>query len=189
MYSLLIDTHDKNVLFVLYKDGNVLDKVNKESNMRHSEIAMPSLIDLIERNGLKINDLKEIITVVGPGSFTGVRIGVTIAKTLAYLLKISIRSISSIDLLYFSNGLKKGIYGVDEKNGSFIAKYDGLLHSNMNIKYYSDEDFVNNFQKEDVIKDVDLNFNDIYKYFSKLDVLDPHLINPIYVKQIEVEKW
>ena len=56
MYSLLIDTHDKNVLLVLYKDGKVLDMIDKESNMRHSEITMPSLVELIEKNGLTINN-------------------------------------------------------------------------------------------------------------------------------------
>ena len=189
MYSVLIDTHDKNVLFVLYKDGKVLDKINKESNMRHSEIAMPSLIDLIERNNLKINDINDIFTVIGPGSFTGVRIGVTIAKTLAYLLKKPIRSISSIDLEYFSNGLKNGFYRVDEKNGYFVANYDGKVYSNTDIKYYSIEEFENNYKNEEIYSNIELNLEEIYKYASKLEEVNPHLVNPIYVKQIEVEKW
>jgi tRNA threonylcarbamoyladenosine biosynthesis protein TsaB len=188
MYSVLIDTHDKDVLFVLYKDGKVLDKINKESNMRHSEIAMPSLIDLIERNGLKNADIGEIFTVIGPGSFTGVRIGVTIAKTLAYLLKKPIRSVSSIDLKYFSNGLKKGFYGVAEKNGYFIAEYDGNISIDLNITYYSIDEYNEKFNNIEVLTDVDLNLEDIYKYASMLEPINPHLVNPIYVKKIEVEK-
>ena len=54
MYSLLIDTHDKDVLLVLYKDGKVQDKICKESNMRHSEITMPSLIELLEKNSVNM---------------------------------------------------------------------------------------------------------------------------------------
>lgn len=189
MYSVLIDTHDKEVLFVLYKNGQVLDKINKESNMRHSEIAMPSLIDLIERNSLNIHDIDEIFTVIGPGSFTGVRIGVTIAKTLAYLLKKTIISISSIDLEYFSNGLKNGLYMVEEKNGFFIANYDGNIYSNKEIKYYSEDDYNEKFKDEKIYSNIELNLEAIYKYVSKLEPLNPHLVNPIYVKQIEVEKW
>ena len=188
MYSVLIDTHDKEVLFALYKDGKVLDKINKESNMRHSEIAMPSLIELIERNNLKINDIDEIFTVIGPGSFTGVRIGVTIAKTLAYLLKKPIRSISSIDLEYFSNGLKKGLYKVDEKNGYFIANYDGNVYSNTDIKYYSEDEYNEKFKDEEIYSNIELDLEKIYEYASKLDESNPHLVNPIYIKQIEVEK-
>ena len=189
MYSVLIDTHDKNVLFVLYKDGKVIDSINKESNMRHSEIAMPSLIDLIERNGLNIHDIDEIFTCIGPGSFTGVRIGVTTAKTIAYLLKKPIRSISSIDLEYFSNGLKKGIYVVAEKNGFFVSEYNGDILSNNDIKYYSFDDFQRNFLGQNLYSTVKLNFDEIYKYASKLEPSNPHLVNPIYVKKIEVEKW
>ena len=91
MYSLLIDTHDKLVSYVLYNDGKVVDQVQLESNMRHSEIAMPSLIEILKKNNLEIKDIKEILVVIGPGSFTGVRIGVVIAKTTAYLLNIPIK--------------------------------------------------------------------------------------------------
>ena len=188
MYSLLIDTHDKDVLLVLYKDGKVLDKINKESNMRHSEITMPSLIDLIERNGLNTSNIDEIFTVIGPGSFTGVRIGVTIAKTMAYLLKKPIRSISSIDLKYFSNGLKSGLYAVDEKNGYFVANYDGNVDTNVDIKYYSTQEYKDNFADKDVNFNIDYDLESIYKYAIKLPEMNPHLVNPIYVKQIEAQK-
>ena len=188
MYSLLIDTHDKDVLLVLYKDGKVLDKINKESNMRHSEITMPSLIDLIERNGLNTSNIDEIFTVIGPGSFTGVRIGVTIAKTMAYLLKKPIRSISSIDLKYFSNGLKNGLYAVDEKNGYFVANYDGNVDTNVDIKYYSIQEYKDNFTDKAVNFNIDYDLESIYKYAIKLPEMNPHLVNPIYVKQIEAQK-
>ena len=188
MYSLLIDTHDKDVLFALYKDGKVVDFINRESNMRHSEIAMPSLIELIEKNGLTIHEIDEIFTIIGPGSFTGVRIGVTIAKTLSYLLKKPIRSISSIDLEYFSNGLKKGLYVVPEKNGFFVAEYSGEVVSNTDIKYYSHDEFQSKFEGQDLYSNIKLDLNEIYKCASKLDPTNPHLVNPIYIKQIEVEK-
>lgn len=188
MYSLLIDTHDKDVLIVLYKDGKVLDKVNKESNMRHSEITMPSLVELINKNGITINDINEIFVVIGPGSFTGVRIGVVIAKTLAYLLKKTIRCMTSIDLLFFSNGLRNGLYGCLEKNGCFVCEYNGDLLTNTNIKYYSKKDFESSFNDKDVLLDIDLDLEKIYEYASKLEEINPHLVNPIYVKQIEVLK-
>ena len=188
MYSLLIDTHDKNVLLVLYKDGKVLDTVNKESNMRHSEITMPSLVDLIEKNGITINDIKEIFAVVGPGSFTGVRIGVVIAKTIAYLLNIHIKCITSIDLLYYSNNMEKGMYCIFEKNGRFVCEYDGKLLTTNDIKYYSNKEFDENFSEEKIYSKTCLDLENVYKYASKLDSTNPHMVNPIYVKQIEVLK-
>ena len=188
MYSLLIDTHDKNVLLVLYKDGKVLDIIDKESNMRHSEITMPSLVELIEKNGLTINEIKEIFAVVGPGSFTGVRIGVVIAKTIAYLLNIPIKCVTSIDLLYYTNNIEKGTYSISEKNGRFVCEYDGTSLTTNDIKYYSNKEFDENFSKEDVYTKTDLDLSRVYKYASKLNTINPHVVNPIYVKQIEVLK-
>ena len=86
MYSLFLDTHDKNVIIILFKDGKIVDEVNVESPNKHSQIVMPSLKGLLDKNALNVHDLNEILVVNGPGSFTGERIAVTIAKTLASLL-------------------------------------------------------------------------------------------------------
>ena len=88
MYSLYIDTHDKEIVLCLYKDGKVLDKNIKNSTRNHSDYTMPMLKELLDNIGITVKDLNEILVVNGPGSFTGVRIGVTIAKTLAYTLNI-----------------------------------------------------------------------------------------------------
>lgn len=188
MYSLLIDTHDKNVLLVLYKNGKVLDLINKESNMRHSEITMPSLIEIVEKKGIKVQDLSEIFTVVGPGSFTGVRIGVVIAKTIAYLLNIPIKPLSSLDMEYFSNDMKNGIYRLDEKNGYFVCEYGCNDSSNGEIRYYSKKEYNEKFNQIEVNENIHNDYEKIYNYMSNISKVNPHLINPLYIKQIEVLK-
>lgn len=188
MYSLLIDTHDKNVLLVLYKNGKVLDLINKESNMRHSEITMPSLIEMVEKKGIKVQDLSEIFTVVGPGSFTGVRIGVVIAKTIAYLLNIPIKPLSSLDMEYFSNDMKNGIYRLDEKNGYFVCEYGCNDPSNGEIRYYSKKEYNEKFNQIEVNENIQNDYEKIYNYMSNISKVNPHLINPLYIKQIEVLK-
>lgn len=188
MYSLLIDTHDKDVLLVLYKNGKVLDKICKESNLRHSEITMPSLVEIMDRNDIQIGNIDEIITVVGPGSFTGVRIGVVIAKTIAYLLKKPIKCITSIDLLYYSNNLKAGCYRVNENKGFFVSVYNNFSLKCESINYYSKDDYIKTYGDTEVFFDVNLDLEKIYLYASKLANTNPHLVNPIYVKQIEALK-
>ena len=177
MYSLLIDTHDKDVLLVLYKDGKVQDKICKESNMRHSE-----------KNTVNIRDIDEIFVIVGPGSFTGVRIGVVIAKTISYLVKVPIKCMLSTDLLYYSNDLNSGIYGIRENNGFFVAEYNGVSLKCLNVKYYSTKDYNEKYNNKEVLLDVELNLENIYKYASNLENTDSHLVNPVYVKQIEALK-
>lgn len=185
MYSLLIDTHDVKVTYVLYKDGKVIDLKDINSNMRHSEIAMPTLIDLISSNNIDIKDINELFVVVGPGSFTGVRIGVVIAKTIAYVLNTQIKPLTSLDLRVFSNmDILPGYYKIDEKNGYFIGKYasDGKLIGE--IQYFGKNDLkINDFVNVD-----DINYENIYKHMKDVDSVNPHLVNPLYVKQIEVLK-
>ena len=185
MYSLLIDTHDTKVSFVLYKDGLVKDKIILESKMKHSEIAMPSLDEIISRNNINIRDINELFVVVGPGSFTGVRIGVVIAKTIAYLLNIPIITLTSLDLRVYSNeSILPGLYNVSEKNGYFIGKYDSDGSLVNEIEYINKEEF-DNLSFIDV---KDLDYENIYKHIKGKEPVNPHLVNPIYVKQIEALK-
>ena len=99
MITLWIDTHDISLEILLFKDEVLLDKITRNESLNHSTICIPTLVELLERNKLTMHDINDIIVVNGPGSFTGVRIGVTIAKTLAYSLNIPIRSVTSIEVL------------------------------------------------------------------------------------------
>lgn len=185
MYSLLIDTHDIKVTYVLYKDGKVIDLKDINSNMRHSEIAMPTLIDLISSNNLEIKDIKELLVVVGPGSFTGVRIGVVIAKTIAYILDIPIKPLTSLDLRVLSNvNILSGNYKIDEKNGYFVGKYDSDGKILGEIQYFGKKDL----KIDDFVNVDDINYENIYIHMRDVEPINPHLINPVYVKQIEALK-
>lgn len=156
--------------------------------MRHSEIAMPSLVELLNEFDLKPRDLDEIIVNVGPGSFTGVRIGVVIAKTMAYLLNIPIKVINSIEMVAFSQKeVKPGYYALREKNGYFVAELDNNNQLS-DIIYYSDKEYEDKFKDVEVIMDTLLDYDNIYNYVSTKEAINPHLVNPLYVKKIEVLK-
>ena len=189
MYSLLIDTHDKNVVLVLYKDEKCIDKIVVESKKGHSEVTMPNFIELLKRNNVDIKSISRIFSVVGPGSFTGVRIGVVISKTIAYLLNIPIITVTSLDLkVYSSDIIKSGYYIENEKNGVFLANYDNEGTIIGEIKYRSNKEFE---EIEDCLKInyiTSINYDNVYKHVKNIPACNPHLVNPIYVKKIEVEK-
>jgi len=190
MYSLLIDTHDTKVSFVVFKDYKVLDVIDIESNMRHSEIAMPNLVHILDKNDIDISDIDEYYVVTGPGSFTGVRIGVVIAKTLAYLQNKPIRPINSLDLVAFSTEkIIPGCYLVPEKNGFFVGDYDenGLIDSS--LKYISRKEYEDTRSDTKYIDRNIVNYSNVIFHACKLKPVNPHLVNPLYVKQIEAMKW
>ena len=86
MYTLLIDTHMTNVTIIVYKDGKILKRKDIESKQSHSIITLPLLKSILNEINIDIKNIDEVAVVNGPGSFTGVRIGVTIAKTTSYCL-------------------------------------------------------------------------------------------------------
>ena len=192
MLSLFLDTHDKNIVEVLYKDGKVLDKEIRLSERNHSDYTIPMLNTMLKRNHITVHDLNEILVVNGPGSFTGVRIGVTIAKTLAFTLNVPIKTMTSLECLALSAEKKdvklpiirdiKGVFGqLYEKNKASETFYK----ENAEFEEYKIENKISN---EDVIENVDYDFDSIYEHFKTVKSTIAHKVNPIYIKVIEVLK-
>lgn len=87
---LHIDTSDQRIVKVsLIKDGEVIDK-KLEENEFGSQVLLPLIIKLLDENNLKLEDLKEIQTETGPGSFTGLRVGASVAQALGFALGIPV---------------------------------------------------------------------------------------------------
>ena len=190
MYSLFIDTHDLDLVIALYKDKQLKDKEIKESLRNHSDYTMPIIDEIIKRNNIGIHDIKEILVVNGPGSFTGVRIGVTIAKMLAYTLNIPIKSMDSITMYGISdNDKNKKLVLIPDVKGS----YGGVFENNTLIGelFYKSKAELEEYIKENNINKIvenKIDFNKIIEYFESVEPTLAHLVNPIYVKVIEALK-
>lgn len=187
MYTLLIDTHMTNVVIVLFKDGKIVNKISEFSNQSHSIITMNSIKNVLDNNVRNINDL---IVINGPGSFTGVRIGVTIAKTMAYCLKVPIRVVSSLEVILSNvEGNRAKTVALNDKNGYFIASFDENDKLLGDYQYLSNKDYNVYKETNNVIDNIeDINYEKVYNFARKKEVLNPHLVNPLYVKKIEAQK-
>ncbi|MBY6038589.1 tRNA (adenosine(37)-N6)-threonylcarbamoyltransferase complex dimerization subunit type 1 TsaB [Fictibacillus nanhaiensis] len=134
MKVLAIDTSNLVMGIAVLDEGKVLGEYITNLKKNHSIRVMPAIEQLLKETGVKPAELNRIVVARGPGSYTGVRIGVTIAKTLAWTLKIDLVGVSSLEVLaqcgkYF-NGftvplfdarrtqLFTGLYGQHE-NGVF----------------------------------------------------------------------
>ncbi|UXR77824.1 MULTISPECIES: tRNA (adenosine(37)-N6)-threonylcarbamoyltransferase complex dimerization subunit type 1 TsaB [unclassified Staphylococcus] len=99
MYSLLIDSSNQPLAVALMKGDEVLVSYTSAVKQNHSVQLMPQVASLIETANITPQDLTNIVVAQGPGSYTGLRIGVTVAKTLAYTLNANLYGVSSLKAL------------------------------------------------------------------------------------------
>lgn len=101
---LLINTALANkIIIALAKDNNkIIKKIEKQVKYHESEKLLGFIDQLLKQAKLKLKDLKGIAVVTGPGSFTAIRIGVTVANTLAWSLDIPLRGFKAEDKINYT---------------------------------------------------------------------------------------
>ncbi len=99
MKWLGIDTSDKNLFVCLYDGDTCLSVTSYEAWQRQSEYLVEEVQKAFDKAGMQKKELEAVISSVGPGSYTGVRIGLTVAKTLAFALKLPLYLVSSLEML------------------------------------------------------------------------------------------
>lgn len=186
MYSLFLDTHDKNVTIILFKDGKILNSFNSVSNNKHSVITLPAIRSILEKSNISVNDLNELIVVNGPGSFTGERIAVTIAKTISFSLNIPIKVIDSLTVLAININDNEKYVAITDRNGAFVGHFDGEYKPLDSFVYLTNTEYLDYCKKHTVYENVNINYEKVYSFTCQLDNINPHEVKPLYVKGISV---
>lgn len=185
MYTLFLDTHNDKIIIVLYKDDKIVIKKETQTNHNHSITTMPILEEVLKEGQIDVQNVYEIVVVNGPGSFTGIRLGTTIGKTLAYTLNIPIKVLSSLLIKAVSFEHKEIRIVEREKNGVFLATFNEQNELIGDYTYVSNSDYK---RGEFDCEEVALDYEKIILYAKGLKSLNPHSVNPLYVKKIEVQK-
>ena len=189
IYSLFIDTHDAYIRIALYKNEEVLKKIVKKCEQSHSTITMPLIEKTLKEANITVQNLKEIFVVNGPGSFTGVRIAVTIAKTLAFTLDIPIKTITSLQVKAVSSTFKeKKLVVESDKNGSYICEFNADNKETGRYRYLKNNDYAEYILHKNltIIEDENTDFEAIYEYLKKVKPTNAHKVKPMYVKNIDL---
>ncbi|MGG3928060.1 tRNA (adenosine(37)-N6)-threonylcarbamoyltransferase complex dimerization subunit type 1 TsaB [Metabacillus fastidiosus] len=139
MKVLAIDTSNNVLGVALLNETTVIGEYITNLKKNHSVRAMSAIEQLLAECDTEVKELTKIIVATGPGSYTGVRIGVSIAKTLAWSLNIPIIGVSSLEVLaqngrYF-NGLICPVF--DARRG---LVYTGLYKQEKGIIVNKKED-------------------------------------------------
>ena len=191
MKYLFIDSATTNLVVAIINDGKIAYMYDNNDGHDTSSKMMPVLAEAFDSAGLKPQDIDEIFVVNGPGSFTGIRVGLTVAKTMAYTLNIPIVSVSSLEVM--ASG-KAGTALINARRGYvFAGSYDEnlgviypdsyvLMSDELNKPYISYDSFDFDTLKPniDVLKVIRKHEND--------DPINPHVINPNYLKMTEAEE-
>ncbi|HIT37621.1 MAG TPA: tRNA (adenosine(37)-N6)-threonylcarbamoyltransferase complex dimerization subunit type 1 TsaB [Candidatus Onthousia faecipullorum] len=204
MRVLYIDTSSDYLYSGIVIDDKLISSIKKKYEKDLSKEALPKVIELFDKADITPKDLDKIIVVNGPGSFTGIRIGITIAKTIGWALNINITPISGLTAMAIScnnntykmpliDARRGYVYGAiyDKDNNNVIEDSHIDLKDLLDKSKYLDEvtvitnnDIDINLKKEkynpDILK--------IVKQFENNEGINPHLVNPIYLKKTEAEE-
>ena len=99
MKILAIDTSSKNAAVAILENQNTIIELNNDDEKTHSQKLMPMIDEAFKKSNLSLDDINLISCCLGPGSFTGVRIGIATAKAFADSKNIPTVGVSSLEAL------------------------------------------------------------------------------------------
>lgn len=206
MITLFIDTCHYNLIVGIYKDCEELILLTEKNDNHLSERLLPLIANAFESINMDIHEVKNIIVTNGPGSFTGVRIGVTVAKTLAYSLGCKINTVSELKVMSTHPSCTKYIVPLIDarRDAVYGAMYSNQLEPVIQDVYIS---LVELLDKIKEITTMDQVTFVSYESFENVDTIDPtlsltsiisenqnnegilsHFVNPNYLKKTEAEE-
>jgi len=133
---LALETTERVGSVAALDGGNLLCELGLDSQKRSAQSLAPGLKELLERVGWRPEDVDLVATPVGPGSFTGLRVGITTAKSFAYAASADILGIDTLEVIAAEAPTEIGAVSValDAQRGEVVAQRfergeDGLLRS------------------------------------------------------------
>ena len=170
-FILNLETSSKNCSVCLSSKGKLIQSFDSEDDSyRHSELLTSSIQDILNENNLGVKDLSAVSIGTGPGSFTGLRIGFSVAKGLCYPHNINLIGISSLKII--ANSVikeNKNIISLIKDKGEhyYISKYSSDLIEIMQPKIQLiDSDYMSSIlDKESIIV---VNSNESKEFISQI---------------------
>lgn len=133
MKILAIDTSTTHSSCSVMEDNNIVGDFSINQSMSHNEILLVMVDEVLKKLNIGIEDIDLFVAVTGPGSFTGIRIGVTVVKALAMALNKPIVAVNTLEALSF--GIfsdKKKIPLIDARGERvYYGVYEGISNTNI----------------------------------------------------------
>lgn len=206
MICLFFDTSSDLLKVSLIKDDKIIFDKELHTKNDHSSYLVPTIDEAFKSNNIDFKELDEIIVGNGPGSFTGTRISIAVAKTYAFSFNIPVYMISSLEeLIYDNDGYDFYVPIIEEKKDNlYFSIFDKDKKRVIDDTYSSTEYMYKKLEELDgKILLISLSDKEYEKYdtvkasinalniMKNIDVnnekVNPHLLKPNYIKKIEAE--
>ena len=192
MNILAIDTSGNHLSIVVFYNDKIFSSYNENINLKHSVTLLPELESMLDTHGVSLSEIDVFCSVIGPGSFTGIRIGVSTVKALAYSLNKKVLSVTSFDVLAYNKPNAKVLALIDAKHGHYYAcGYDNLevvlppcYISESEVESLSSEYLLIKDSDEDKLNGLILSV----KSKIGLATSDRESLIPLYVKKSQAEE-
>jgi tRNA threonylcarbamoyladenosine biosynthesis protein TsaB len=191
MITLCIDTSHTWLLLGLIQDDRMLAKVQEPCWKKQSEEIFPKLIKMMDEQKLEPENIDQIVISEGPGSYTGVRIAMTIAKVFCAMRDLPLYTVGTLQLYagmekcrVITDARGKRVYTCTYENGRATGRLEAVeiaeLSIDPNEKVIGDGELVG---RENVWPDIAENFLALQKEWKKAE--NVHLVVPEYLKPSE----
>lgn len=198
MKYLFIDTSTLYINIAIIIDNNIIFNYKEKIEKDMSSKIIPIIDEGFKKCSLELKDINKIFVVNGPGSFTGVRVGLTVAKTISWSLNINVVPISSLEFMASTSSDKDFLVPmIDARRGNvFAGIYDKQLNNILQDQLISYEQLLKEIDNKyeqisyhlentlkpngDILKVINKHLNDL--------PINPHLLNPNYLKLTEAEE-
>ncbi|MEP6596235.1 MAG: tRNA (adenosine(37)-N6)-threonylcarbamoyltransferase complex dimerization subunit type 1 TsaB [Ginsengibacter sp.] len=99
---LHIDTSTENAIISISKNENVIHSITNNRQKDHASFLQPAIKQLLQQTNILIRQLNAVSVTEGPGSYTGLRVGMASAKGLCYALQIPLITLSTLEVMAIS---------------------------------------------------------------------------------------
>lgn len=198
MISLCMDSAYKQLVLGLYKDKELLAGISLEAFKKQSETIFVELNRLLKETNLDYKDIDRVIITKGPGSYTGIRIAMTIAKVLCSQMHKELYTISTMQLYAGIEKQANVILDARSQRAYVAHVEDGQIQGNIQILTLDEvKEFIEtnpgillgdaDLMEQDVQKvDFLKNFIELEPYYEKVENI--HALLPDYLKESDSYK-
>ncbi len=210
MKTLVIDTTRKELVVALidYENNKIKAKYDVKNNVLHNETLLPSIDELLKSQKTELKNVDCIAVNAGPGSFTGIRVGISVVKGFGCALKFKCVALNSLELLLANSSLKNGLAmlsaGAENYYVAVVENHKITKQMHLTLEEYaeqfkdfqvcclsSEKDFFEKIKVTEFVNNTTehLNYNEyILEKINNNEFCDVNSVTPLYLRLSQAER-